>query len=84
MEIVSDCSRTMILAIRRMAAKLAICWTYGVLAVIVFYGIPYSQAGHQRAGAVNRTDVYIAGFFPYGNGVENSATGKHGMELLCE
>lgn len=33
-----------------------------------------------RSGVVSRTakrsDVYIAGFFPYGDGVENSYTGR--------
>lgn len=37
------------------------------------------HAGGLRAGGAShggRTDVYIAGFFPYGDGVENAATGR--------
>lgn len=30
----------------------------------------------QRPSSSYRSDVYIAGFFPYGDGVENAATGK--------
>lgn len=30
----------------------------------------------QRPSASHRSDVYIAGFFPYGDGVENAATGS--------
>lgn len=30
----------------------------------------------QRPSSNYRSDVYIAGFFPYGDGVENAATGK--------
>ncbi len=30
----------------------------------------------QRPSSSHRSDVYIAGFFPYGDGVENAATGN--------
>lgn len=30
----------------------------------------------QRPSSSHRSDVYIAGFFPYGDGVENAQTGK--------
>ena len=30
----------------------------------------------QRPSSSHRSDVYIAGFFPYGDGVENSDTGN--------
>lgn len=30
----------------------------------------------QRRSSNKRSDVYIAGFFPYADGVENSETGK--------
>lgn len=32
--------------------------------------------GLQKSGENKRHDVYIAGFFPFGKGVENSDTGK--------
>lgn len=31
----------------------------------------------QRPSSSHRSDVYIAGFFPYGDGVENAATGTY-------
>lgn len=31
----------------------------------------------QRPSSSHRSDVYIAGFFPYGDGVENAATGNY-------
>lgn len=42
------------------------------IAVIALSGI----VGGQRPSSSYRSDVYIAGFFPYGDGVENAATGK--------
>lgn len=33
-------------------------------------------SGSIYARTAKRSDVYIAGFFPYGDGVENSETGK--------
>lgn len=37
----------------------------------------------QKTGGDNkRHDVYIAGFFPFGKGVENSETGKNSKILL--
>lgn len=29
-----------------------------------------------------RHDVYIAGFFPFGKGIENSDTGQHFLKIL--
>ncbi|KFB46262.1 AGAP004595-PA-like protein [Anopheles sinensis] len=43
--------------------------------VLVFVGERGATAG-SRPGSSHRLDVYIAGFFPYGEGVENSETGR--------
>ncbi|XP_038105232.1 gamma-aminobutyric acid type B receptor subunit 2 isoform X1 [Culex quinquefasciatus] len=38
--------------------------------------LPLGWVDGSRPGAGHRLDVYIAGFFPYGEGVENSETGR--------
>lgn len=44
----------------------------------VFHLISINLINCQRSsGSSHRSDVYIAGFFPYGEGVENSQTGKN-------
>lgn len=43
--------------------------------LILFFCIVCTMSA-QRPSSSHRSDVYIAGFFPYGDGVENAATGK--------
>lgn len=41
-----------------------------------------SMVSAQRPSSSHRSDVYIAGFFPYGDGVENAATGSVHIRYL--
>lgn len=55
-------------------SKLAMNYAGGYLIIPSFvYLLIFSC---QQVHSSHRTDVYIAGFFPYGFGVENSDTGK--------
>lgn len=47
---------------------------YLLLLVVCCYAVP--QKPNLDAILNRRTDVYIAGFFPFGRGVENANTGK--------
>lgn len=44
-------------------------WTLSAVCVL-------AGSGLRTGGSTQRLDVYIAGFFPYGDGVENSGTGR--------
>lgn len=46
---------------------------------LVFVAICLSLVNGRTA---KRSDVYIAGFFPYGDGVENSETGKKRIIII--
>lgn len=46
----------------------------GYLNVILLFNLIY-LIQCQRPSSSHRSDVYIAGFFPYGDKVENSDTG---------
>lgn len=44
-----------------------------ILSLLLCLGLCLSRV---QARTAKRSDVYIAGFFPYGDGVENSYTGR--------
>uniref|UniRef100_A0A6B2EBK5 Gamma-aminobutyric acid type B receptor subunit 2 n=1 Tax=Phlebotomus kandelakii TaxID=1109342 RepID=A0A6B2EBK5_9DIPT len=44
--------------------------------VLLTAAVASVAAGQQRPSSSHRLDVYIAGFFPYGDGVENAHTGR--------
>lgn len=48
-----------------------------ILIILVIFGIANGVPQKPNLDAIlnRRTDVYIAGFFPFGKGVENSNTG---------
>ncbi|XP_055905099.1 gamma-aminobutyric acid type B receptor subunit 2 isoform X1 [Eupeodes corollae] len=58
----------------RTAQKLKITYINITWALLVLLSVHHSLA--TRASSAKRSDVYIAGFFPYGDGVENSDTGR--------
>ncbi|XP_055633199.1 gamma-aminobutyric acid type B receptor subunit 2 isoform X2 [Toxorhynchites rutilus septentrionalis] len=61
-----------------MKARGASVTTTATIAVhtLVLYLLVNRVGAGSRSGAGHRLDVYIAGFFPYGEGVENSETGR--------
>uniref|UniRef100_A0A1B0DFG0 Uncharacterized protein n=1 Tax=Phlebotomus papatasi TaxID=29031 RepID=A0A1B0DFG0_PHLPP len=44
--------------------------------VLLTAAVASVAGGQSRPSSSHRLDVYIAGFFPYGDGVENSHTGR--------
>ena len=50
---------------------------------LIILSITFMACNGQRASLSHRSDVYIAGFFPYGDGVENAQTGEKYELKLC-
>lgn len=60
-------------ALKKMALK-----NRALYACVCLLGLIYCSKGR----TAKRSDVYIAGFFPYGDGVENSDTGNGNSKHL--
>lgn len=50
-------------------------WTIVSLLLVLMFSVEWCLLQKPNTDSNRRHDVYIAGFFPYGRGVENSETG---------